>query len=186
MGRARAVQAAASATTRRHRTPSEQLPASASERELLANIYERYSPDPFAFENFAARIWALAAGDAIGRWELTRRYRDGGRDALGTYLLGPDSDRIAIEFALEAKCYAAGNGVGVRDAARLISRIRHREFGVIVTTSFVATQAYQEIREDGHPIVSGRQRYRLDAPAERHRNEVQLDKWIESEVMVPE
>jgi len=43
--------------------------------------------------------------------------------------------------------------VGVRDVSRLVSRIRHREFGVFVTTSFVAEQAYREIRQDGHPIV---------------------------------
>ncbi len=35
----------------------------------------------------------------------------------------------------------------------LISRLRARQFGVLVTTSQLAEQAYQEIREDGHPIV---------------------------------
>ncbi|MEP7023378.1 MAG: restriction endonuclease, partial [Actinomycetota bacterium] len=30
---------------------------------------------------------------------------------------------------------------------------RHRQFGVLVTTSYVHSQAYQEIREDGHPVV---------------------------------
>lgn len=42
--------------------------------------------------------------------------------------------------------------------ARLISRLRQRQFGVFVTTSVVARQAYKEVREDGHPIIfiSGR------------------------------
>jgi hypothetical protein len=42
--------------------------------------------------------------------------------------------------------------------SRLISRIKHREFGVFVTTAFIAQQAYQEVREDEHPVVflSGR------------------------------
>jgi len=44
-------------------------------------------------------------------------------------------------------------GVGVKQTSRLISRIKHREFGVLVTTSHVNDQAYQEIREDQHPIV---------------------------------
>jgi hypothetical protein len=43
--------------------------------------------------------------------------------------------------------------VGVKELSRLISRLRHRQFGVLVTTSYVALQAYQEIKEDGHPIV---------------------------------
>jgi hypothetical protein len=58
-----------------------------------------------------------------------------------------------VELALEAKCYAPGHGVGVREVSRLISRLRHRQFGVLVTTSHVDAQAYTEIREDGHPVV---------------------------------
>jgi len=47
----------------------------------------------------------------------------------------------------------AANTVGVREVARLISRIRHRQFGVLVTTSLIARQAYEEVRDDRHPIV---------------------------------
>jgi Restriction endonuclease len=86
-------------------------------------------------------------------YELTRRYRDGGRDAIGYLTLGPLADPIKVSFALEAKCYSLTNRVGVKETSRLISRIKHREFGVLVTTSAVDTQAYQEIRQDGHPIV---------------------------------
>jgi hypothetical protein len=43
--------------------------------------------------------------------------------------------------------------VGVEAQSRLISRIRPRQFGVFVTTSYVAEQAYQELRDDEHPVV---------------------------------
>jgi hypothetical protein len=43
--------------------------------------------------------------------------------------------------------------VGVKEVSRLISRIKHREFGVFVTTSVLNSQVYKEIREDKHPIV---------------------------------
>jgi Restriction endonuclease len=89
----------------------------------------------------------------VDRIDVTRPWRDGGRDAVGDYLLGPASDPVAVEFALEAKCYAPTSGVGVRYTSRLISRLRHRQFGVLVTTSHLDKQAYQEIREDGHPVV---------------------------------
>jgi restriction endonuclease Mrr len=48
--------------------------------------------------------------------------------------------------------------VGVRETSRLISRLRHREFGVLVTTSALDKQAYEEVRSDQHPIIviSGR------------------------------
>ena len=37
--------------------------------------------------------------------------------------------------------------------SRLISRIRYRQFGVMLTTSYVDSQAYKEVIEDGHPIL---------------------------------
>ena len=86
-------------------------------------------------------------------YTLTAPSRDGGRDAYGYYKLGPEADPIRLDFALEAKCYAADNGVGVRELSRLISRLRHRQFGVLVTTSYLAPQAYEELRDDDHPVV---------------------------------
>jgi predicted Fe-Mo cluster-binding NifX family protein len=67
--------------------------------------------------------------------------------------VGGPSNGIEVEFALEAKCYGENRSVGVKEASRLISRLRHRQFGVLVTTSFVGPQAYQEIKDDGHPVV---------------------------------
>jgi hypothetical protein len=89
----------------------------------------------------------------VGDYELTRPWRDGGRDATGKYLIGLPSNAITVDFALEAKCRQFTSGSGVRETARLISRLRHRQFGWFVTTSYVATQAYKEIIEDGHPVV---------------------------------
>lgn len=37
--------------------------------------------------------------------------------------------------------------------SRLISRIRYRQFGIMITTSYVHDQAYREVIEDGHPIL---------------------------------
>jgi ABC-type lipopolysaccharide export system ATPase subunit len=45
------------------------------------------------------------------------------------------------------------NTVGVREISRLISRLRHRQFGILVTTSVIARQGYEEVREDRHPII---------------------------------
>ena len=59
---------------------------------------------------------------------------------------------------MEAKCYDPQNSNGVKLTSRLISRLKHRQFGYFVTTSFVAPQAYNEIIEDNHPVIifSGR------------------------------
>ena len=85
--------------------------------------------------------------------ELTRPCRDGGRDAIGRFRIGVGAASILVDFALEAKCYGITNPVGVRELSRLISRLRHRQFGILVTTSFVDTQAYREIKEDQHPVI---------------------------------
>jgi hypothetical protein len=104
--------------------------------------------DPYEFEACAAKLWQMQVSNA-SNLELTRRFRDGGRDAIGTYRIGPHGDRIGLEFALEAKCYNQSHGVTVKD----VSRLRHRQFGVLITTSYLGEQAYQEIRADGHPVV---------------------------------
>ena len=122
------------------------------DRPLLDLVYRHFASNPYDFEQFAADLWA-ASEQNVDKIDVTRPWRDGGRDAIGDYLIGPPSDPVAVEFALEAKCYALGNSVGVRETSRLISRLRHRQFGVLVTTSHVDAQAYKEIRDDGHPVV---------------------------------
>jgi hypothetical protein len=85
--------------------------------------------------------------------DMTRFWRDGGRDALGHYQIGAAPASVTVEFALEAKCKALGSGSGVRETARLLARIRHRQFGIFVTTSCISTQAYEELIEDDQPII---------------------------------
>jgi hypothetical protein len=139
--------------TRQWRTLPEQEPASGGDKALVASIYNYFKHDPFAFEACAIELWRMLAKEAVTFIEGTRRSVDGGRDAIGRYGLGPEGDRIHLDFSLEAKCYAPGTRANVRDTNRLISRLRHRQFGVFVTTGTVGRQAYQELREDGHPVV---------------------------------
>lgn len=120
---------------------------------MMRMVHQHFAPNPVAFENFAAELW-LRSDPHVASIEVTRPSRDGGRDAIGEYRLGPGVDPVRLQFALEAKCYDPdGGGLGVKMVSRLISRIKHREFGVFVTTSYVGEQPYREVREDGHPIV---------------------------------
>ncbi|MFI6325536.1 restriction endonuclease [Nonomuraea sp. NPDC050556] len=133
------------------RSKTEQEPDAAG-KQVVSAIHQHFSGRPHDFEACAVEIWRMMA-PSTGACEVTRHSRDGGRDAVGEYLLGPAGDRVAVEFALEAKCYAATTSVGVKEVTRLISRIRHRQFGVFVTTSYFNSQVYKEVREDVHPIV---------------------------------
>jgi hypothetical protein len=142
---------------REYRTASEQLPTAASDLRLLDQIvahYKGHKDGPYAFERCAAELFRLMQPNAH-TIDLTRPWRDGGRDALGLYRVGLATSAINVEFALEAKCKSPSksNSSGVRATARLVARIRHRQFGVFVTTSCIGDQASQELAEDGHPII---------------------------------
>ena len=134
------------------RTTSQQTPDSAIEKEIIKTIYDFCKDDPYSFEEVAAEFWRLQCAERT-EVDTTRPYRDGGRDGTGWIGIGPTNDVVKLFFSLEAKCYAPNNGVSVKDISRLISRLRHREFGVLVTTSYLSEQAYAEIRADGHPII---------------------------------
>jgi hypothetical protein len=111
--------------------------------------------------------------------KITRQSADGGRDAVGVVRIGPTSDPLKLEFALEAKCYGLNNSVGVKETSRLISRLRRHHFGVLVTTSYIGNQAYEEIREDEHPVVlmTGADIANV-LQANGHDTEKKLDDWI--------
>jgi len=140
------------------RSTDAQTPQTQEGREILETVWRHFADAPIAFEAFAARLFQMH-DLRVNIDEITRGVVDGGRDAIGRYILGLHNDPVYVEFSLEAKCYRpplngeAPNTIGVREVSRLISRLRHRQFGVLVTTSVVARQAYEEVREDRHPII---------------------------------
>jgi len=143
--------------TVQHRSKEQQLPSASDAKSvvLLAALRSCFAHNPHDFEFVAAEIFRMIE-PRVFDLEITKMSADGGRDAIGRIRIGgdeSDSDGIYVDFALEAKAYSESTGVGVKDTSRLISRLRHRQFGVIVTTSYVGTQAYKEIREDAHPVV---------------------------------
>ncbi|MEV6124550.1 restriction endonuclease [Streptomyces sp. NPDC052077] len=134
------------------RSTADQLPADKTGKAMLEEIRRHFQGRESDFEACAVAIWRLIA-PSTGTVDVTRPSRDGGRDAVGAYVLGPPASPISIDFGLEAKCYSPDNGVGVREVSRLISRIRHRNFGVLVSTSYFNRQVQSEVQEDGHPIA---------------------------------
>jgi hypothetical protein len=138
--------------TTESRTREQQTAAPGRDESLVRCIYQYFKANPHGFEHCAARLAAMMDPN-INIDVITRPSVDGGRDAIGTYRVGPLADRIPLDFALEAKCYSPENGVGVKELSRLISRLRHRQFGILVTTSYLGHQAYEELRSDRHPVI---------------------------------
>ncbi len=137
-------------------TRYEQLGSSDEEgRKCVEIIRNHYKKFPQGFEECAVNIISKMDSNFID-FSLTRPWRDGGRDAIGRYSIsagGKVNQPLVIDCALEAKCYGINRGVGVREMSRLISRIKYRQFGIMITTGFVDSQAYSEVVEDGHPIL---------------------------------
>ena len=135
-----------------YRTKYQQLPTNANDIKTIKQLHKHFADDPVKFEKCAELIARMMMSDIV-KMDLTRPARDGGRDAIGTYKVGEGPSSMLVEFAMEAKCFSLDHSVGVKPMSRLISRLRHRQFGIFVTTSYIAEQAYKEIKEDGHPIV---------------------------------
>lgn len=133
----------------------DQLQSDVEGSNCLAAIRTHYADNAYGFEMCATDI-LQKMDPRFQEFSLTRPWRDGGRDALGYYIIGNESKAnypLRIDCAMEAKCYSENHSVGVREVSRLISRIRYRQFGVLITTSYVHDQAYKEVMEDGHPIL---------------------------------
>lgn len=135
-----------------YRKKEEQLPVDEVGKKIIKIIHEEFAENPFRFERCAGEIAKMMLKNIVSV-DVTRPTRDGGRDAIGKFRIGEGDSSVLVDFALEAKCYDTSNPVAVKELSRLISRLRHRQFGILVTTSYVAQQAYQEIKEDEHPIV---------------------------------
>lgn len=136
-------------------TRYEQLQSDMEGKACLQIIRNHYDGFKQGFEECATDI-VCKMDSNFQDFVLTRPWRDGGRDAIGQYMIstgGKVNPVLKMDCALEAKCYSETNGVHVREMSRLISRIRYRQFGILVTTSFVDSQAYREVVEDGHPIL---------------------------------
>ncbi len=162
------------------RTKQEQLPQDAAGLKLVGHIHQRFENKPHDFEPVALALWGLLSKLPMDA-EVTRKAVDGGRDAFGVVRVGPTSDPLKLDFALEAKCYGINNSVGVKETSRLISRLRRHHFGVLVTTSFIGKQAYEEIREDRHPVVlmTGADISRV-LQANGYDNVNKLDAWLDT------
>ena len=137
---------------KRVRTREEQIPANKDDQSLLQHLVSHFEFDSYGFEFVALEIWKLVSKEPV-TGEVTRKSADSGRDANGQVYVGPENDLLPLEFILEAKCYSRNNSVGVKETSRLVSRIRENQFGVLVTTSYVAKTAYEEVREGIRPVV---------------------------------
>lgn len=135
-----------------YRTKEDQIPKNKTDMSIINCIYNHFKNKPHNFEKCAAELIRYMDNNVVS-CDVTRPWLDGGRDAIGNYRIGQKENSISVKFAIEAKCYNISNGVGIKETSRLISRLRYRQFGALVTTSYVQRQAYKEIVEDQHPVI---------------------------------
>lgn len=161
------------------RTRAQQMPQSAIERRILSRIFEELSPREFEF--FAAELIAMM-DDRFTEIVVTKAVRDGGRDVLAKYRVGHDLHQVLLEAYVEAKKWDPDSAVGTKPMMRLVSRLKHRDLGVFVTTSFFDRQVQKELIEDNHPVllVSGGDIARILVAAQIGADDAadRLTEWI--------
>jgi len=157
------------------RTKTEQQPKTAQEVNVLEYV-----------KTFTPRQFEYAAADLLGMMDarfvdirVTREVRDGGRDVIAKYKVGHGDHGIPLDVSVEAKLWDRAGAVGVKPMMRLISRLKRRDFGVFITTTFFDKTVQEELIEDGHPVilVSGGDIARILI-----ENEIvgsSLDRWID-------
>jgi hypothetical protein len=140
------------------RSIEDQLPADDSKKALLFKLYRYFNAAPACFAYFAADLYRMANPRVIVE-RISRSAVDDGYEVIGWHQLGLDADPVCIEFILAGKCYNPGLGqrkrksVGVKELSRLICRMKDRQIGIMLTTSIVTEQAYQETRRNQLPII---------------------------------
>ena len=85
--------------SREYRTPAEQVPTHEADLGLLRQVVSHYNAHPdgaYAFERCAGELFRLLDPN-VRSIDLTRPWRDGGRDALGLYQIGDAPSSIKIE-----------------------------------------------------------------------------------------
>ncbi len=161
------------------RSRQQQLPHSDREWKILRHIRETLTDREFEF--FAAELVRIM-DDRFVNLTVTRAVRDGGRDVVGGYRVGHDSHQVLLSVYVEAKQWDPKSAVGVKPMMRLLARLKHRDVGVFVTTSYFETQVQQELIEDQHPVllVSGGDIVRLLIRAELDdlSSDGKLEPWL--------
>lgn len=136
--------------TIRVRSREEQQPRGGREADVLASLYESLSPREF---EFAAASIVKMMDDRFVNLDVTPAVKDGGRDVVAQYKVGHDLHQVLLSASIEAKRWDPKQAVGVKPMMRLLSRLKHRDIGVFVTTSYFERQVQQELIEDRHPVI---------------------------------
>lgn len=157
------------------REKKQQMPLDPFETEILKTLFEELTDREF---EYAAAELVKLMDERFIELEVTPQSRDGGRDVVGLYRVGHHDHQLRLSVYVEAKRWNPEHGVGVKPVARLISRIKHRDLGVFITTSYFDRQVQRELLDDNHPVllVSGGDIARLLALKGISRN--QLANWI--------
>ncbi len=135
-----------------YRKKDEQVPKTGTTERAILDVIYNYFSDDYNFEFCAMKIAQMMDKNVV-KIEHTRFYKDGGRDAVGSYRIGEQSNAIYVDFALEAKHYSPDSALHVKELSRVISRLRFRQFAYLITTSYLDIGAYKELKEDNHPVI---------------------------------
>ena len=115
------------------RSKASQMPISSEEKDILSYLFNEFTDRDFEYAS--AEIVKILDTN-FRNLTVTRFSRDGGKDVVAEYYLGHIDHQIRLSAFIEAKKWKLDSSVGVKPVMRLISRLKHKDIGVFVTTSF--------------------------------------------------
>jgi hypothetical protein len=122
-----------------------------ADRPLLDLVYQHFKDRPDDFEQFAADLWRVSEPN-VDKIDVTRPWRDGGRDAIGKTCLVPMPTPLPSSSPWRPSARAHQQRRRERDKPTHLAAPAPpiRRPGHYPLPRY---QAYREIREDGHPVV---------------------------------
>lgn len=134
-----------------------QRPETAQDKNVLLQIYERYTKTKKAlFEGLALKVTAqiLSANgcDWLEGW-VTPSTSDGGADFVGRVDLGSEFSRVKLVVLGQAKCEDSSTPTNGQHIARTVARLKRGWIGSYVTTSYFSEAVQREVLEDQYPIL---------------------------------
>lgn len=130
------------------RTNEQQLPNSSLEKKVLDMLLELTERE---FE-FAAKRLLMLMDNRFTNLRVVPGSEEEGRDVIGFYEIGHGLHKVPIEVFVEAKKLNTIK-VGVKSMYRLISKLKHRNIGVFLTTSVFDEAVQKELIENKHPVL---------------------------------
>lgn len=134
----------------KYKEKEEQIPSNSTDVAILEEIFKHFQNED-SFKQFAVELIKLMDSNIIQCSIEEDFYGD--KDVVGKYKVGVNEHALFLNFSMETKLFPLNKAVKLKDLAQLILKLQGKQFGIMLTTSFVEPEAYKQIISSKYPIL---------------------------------